>query len=255
MKESFIKVPEIIYEDKHILAVNKPPGLVVQGGSDKNSLLKICKDYIKIRDKKPGNVFLGVVHRLDKPVSGVVIFAKRSKSAARIFKSFQAGLVDKIYLAVVEGSFGGEFLWRNYIKWNENKKRAEVFNEHIKNSKEAYTYAMVIKKQDNRTWLLLYPFTGRKHQLRVVLSHIGHPIIGDIKYGSKIMILKGKAILLHSFYLAFPHPISKEKIELIASPPEYFSSFYLDKSLILEFLNKIKLLKESDIRCVKQKSG
>jgi 23S rRNA pseudouridine1911/1915/1917 synthase len=195
------KLPEILYEDKYILVVYKPPGLVIQGTKrNEESLLKILKDFIKERDKKPGNVFLGVVHKLDKKVSGILVLAKRSKSAKKLFESFQRKEVIKLYIAKVEGNFEGEGIWEDY---------------------------------------LLMPLTGRKHQLRAVLSERGYPIIGDIKYGSKRKILNGEAILLHSFYLSFLHPMNKERLEFWAKIPDYFSFDVKYENKIFEVIKKM----------------
>ncbi|WP_051920488.1 RluA family pseudouridine synthase [Thermodesulfobacterium hydrogeniphilum] len=248
MRENF-KIPEILYEDKYILIVNKPAGLIVQGAYKKEeSFLDLIKSFIKERDKKPGNVFLGVVHRLDKLVSGALIWAKRSKIAKRLFESFQKKEVFKIYLAEVEGCLEGEGLWENYLLWDERKRKTLVFNNEKRQTKKAITYyfSLEVSKKSN---ILLIPLTGRKHQLRAVLSKKGFPIVGDLKYGSKIKIKNGKAILLHALFLKFPHPMTKENLEIIAPLPEYFSAKGLDKKLNLEFLNKI-LNRFEEVCCV-----
>ncbi len=240
-----LKVPEILYEDKYLIVTNKPAGLVVQGaGSKRESFLELIKSYIKQRDKKPGNVFLGVVHRLDRPVSGALIFAKRSKTAKRLFESLQKKEVFKVYIAEVEGFLKGEGLWKDYLKWDERKRRAFVLNKPEIKTKEALTYYYTLKSS-KESIVLLVPLTGRKHQLRAVLSKRGFPIRGDLKYGSKKKVIRKKAILLHSIYLKFPHPMTRNSIEVIASLPEYFSLIHLDKRLNLEFFNRIlKRLKE-----------
>ncbi len=238
--KNLIKIPEILYEDKHILVVNKPAGLVVQGAKkEEESFLKWLKDFIKERDNKPGNVFLAVVHKLDKVVSGLMVFAKRSKSAKRLSESFQKKEVKKIYLAEVEGKFEGEGVWEDYLVWNDRKRRAEVFEIPLPEAKKSITLYCTFYYLKDRTFILLFPFTGRKHQLRAVLSKRGHPIVGDRKYGSKKVILKGKAILLHSFYLSFPHPMSKEKLEFWANPPEYFFSESKQKNKILKLAKRV----------------
>ena len=239
MKDSTI-LPEILYEDKHILVINKPPGLIVQGAKkDKESLLTILKNFIKKRDNKPGNVFLAVVHRLDKKVSGVLVFAKRSKSAKRLFESFQRKEITKLYLAVVEGILKGEGVWEDYLLWDRKKRKTIVLKEASKNTKKAITFYFTLYNFKNRTFVLLFPITGRKHQLRAVLFKRGYPVIGDIKYGSKNRILNGKAILLHSLYLSFPHPISKEKLEFWAKVPDYFFFNVKHKEKILRLLKNV----------------
>ncbi len=238
MRENF-RIPEILYEDKYILIVNKPAGLIVQGAYKKEeSFLDLIKSFIKERDKKTGNVFLGVVHRLDKLVSGTLIFAKRSKVAKKLFESFQKKEIFKIYLAEVEGCLEGEGLWENYLLWDERKRKTLVFNNEKGDAKKAITCYFSLKAS-KRSKILLIPLTGRKHQLRAVLSRKGFPIVGDLKYGSKTKIKNGRAILLHALFLKFPHPMTREDIEIIAPFPEYFSIKDLDKKLNLEFFNRV----------------
>jgi len=234
------KIPEIIYEDKHVLVVYKPPGLAVQGAKrNEESLLKILKNFIKERDKKPGNVFLGVVHKLDKKVSGILVFAKRSKSAKRLFESFQKKEVIKLYIAKVEGILEGEGIWEDYLLWDNIKKKAVILKKASENAKKAITIYSTLYSLGKETVLLLMPLTGRKHQLRAVLSERGYPIVGDIKYGSKRKILNGKAILLHSLYLSFPHPMSKERLEFWANMPEYFSFDIKYENKIFEIIKRM----------------
>jgi len=234
------KIPEIIYEDKHVLVVYKPPGLAVQGAKrNEESLLKILKNFIKERDKKPGNVFLGVVHKLDKKVSGILVFAKRSKSAKRLFESFQKKEVIKLYIAKVEGILEGEGIWEDYLLWDNIKRRAIVLKRASENAKKAITIYSTLYSLGKETFLLLMPLTGRKHQLRAVLSERGYPIVGDIKYGSKRKILNGKAILLHSLYLSFPHPMSKERLEFWANIPDYFSFDVKYENKIFEIIKRM----------------
>jgi len=220
---------EILYEDKYLIIVNKPAGLIVQGARGRvESLLYQLKSFLKLRDQKPGEVFLGVVHRLDKPVSGALVFAKRSKTAGRLFESIRVGLFEKVYLAKVEGKV---------------KETSGKWVDHWE-GKEALTYFEVIKRTESASLLLLYPLTGRKHQLRKALSQRGYPVIGDLRYGSGHKVERGKALLLHSLYLSFPHPHREVKVEVIARLPRYFEAKTLDKRQILEFLNSVKKEKE-----------
>ena len=234
-------LPEILYEDKYILVVYKPPGLVVQGAKRKeDSLLKILKDFIKERDKKPGNVFLGVVHKLDKKVSGILILTKRSKSAKKLFESFQRKEVIKLYIAKVEGILEGEGIWEDYLLWDNIKRKALILKKPSENAKKSITIYSTLYSLEKETFLLLMPFTGRKHQLRAVLSERGYPIVGDIKYGSKRKILNREAILLHSFYLSFPHPMSKERLEFWVKTPDYFSFDVRYENKIFEIIKKMR---------------
>ncbi len=231
---------EILYEDKYLIAVNKPAGLIVQGTKDKEkSLFYKLKRYLKERDKKEGEVFLAVVHRLDKPVSGALVFAKRSKTAGKLFKIIQEKKFEKIYLAEVEGFF---------------KEKFGVWMDYTEEGKRAITFFFLLKNGTKTSFLLLCPLTGRKHQLRKALSFRGYPVVGDERYGSKIRIERGRAIMLHALYLRFPHPHKEEILEVFARPPHYFGRLSLDKSLILEFLKMIKE-EEGVLVCVRQESG
>ncbi len=238
--KNFLKIPEFIYEDKHILIVNKPAGLIVQGAKEKRySLLLLLKDFIKKRDKKQGNVFLSVVHRLDKVVSGALVLAKRTKSARRLSESFQKKEIIKLYLAGIEGRLTGEGIWEDYLIWDAQKRKAKLSNEKIENSKKAITIYSTLYSSQKYTYILLLPVTGRKHQLRVILSERGNPIAGDIKYGAKEKILNGQAILLHCLFLRFPHPVNREKMEFWAEIPYYFFFDLKYKEKIYEFLKSI----------------
>lgn len=221
---------EILYEDKYLIVVNKPAGLIVQGTKDKEkSLFYRLKRYLKERDQKEGEVFLAVVHRLDKPVSGATVFAKRSKTAGKLSRIIQEKKFEKVYLAEVEG-----FFKENFGIWMDNTEEG----------KRAITYFFLLKNRTQTSLLLLYPLTGRKHQLRKALSLRGYPIVGDRCYGAKTRVERGKAILLHSLYLRFPHPHMEEVFNVFARPPYYFGRLSLDKSLILEFLNKVREMRE-----------
>lgn len=232
---------EILYEDKYLIAVNKPAGLVVQGARKKEeSLLDRLKDFIQKRDRKSGQVFLAVVHRLDKPVSGVVLMAKRSKTASKLFHLLKEGKVEKIYLAKVENFFREDFgYWVDYLLYDEKKKRTFVVDNDTKGAKKALTFYQLLKGEEAHSLLLLFPITGRKHQLRVSLSQRGYPIIGDKIYGSKRETQRG-TIFLHALRLALPHPHTQDSLEIYASLPTYFGRVDLDKRTILEFLNRVK---------------
>lgn len=237
---------EILYEDKYLLAVNKPAGLVVQGAKNlEDSLLNRMRDFIKKRDQKPGQVFLAVVHRLDKPVSGVVLIAKRSKSAAKIFQLFQEDKVEKVYIAKVERVFKENFgLWVDNLFYEERLRKTLVSDSVTPLTKRALTFYQLLEAGCGESLLLLYPVTGRKHQLRAALAERGFPIIGDRLYGSKKRSVRG-AILLHALRMALPHPYTRDFLEIYAPCPAYFGKIDLDKRTILEFLNRVKRERES----------
>lgn len=212
---------QIVYEDNHILVVNKKVGQLVQGDkTGDESLLELIKDFIKKRDNKPGNVFLGLVHRIDRPTSGLVIYAKTSKALSRLTQMVKNREVKKTYWAVV----AKEMIPKSqrlvhYLKKNEKNNKAIVFPKATDGAKEAILTYKVIKTLDNYLLLEIDLETGRHHQIRAQLSKIGTPIKGDLKYGSPRSNSDG-GINLHARKLEFIHPVTKEKIEIIAPVPQ-----------------------------------
>jgi 23S rRNA pseudouridine1911/1915/1917 synthase len=210
---------EILYEDNHCLAVLKPAGVVsahFQGRVE--TMDRAVKAYLKEKYNKPGEVFLGVVHRLDKPVSGVLLFARNSKAAARLAQQFREGTVEKTYWAVVEGNVEKaagsleDWLWKN-----KEIGRVEVVEPRTRGARLALSHFQKKNEHEDMTWLELRPQTGRSHQLRVQLAHHGHPIYGDAKYGSIHTL--DQAIALHAHSLTFLHPVRYEPITLTAEVP------------------------------------
>lgn len=210
---------DILYEDNHCLAVAKPSGVVsthYQGREE--TLDRTVKAYLKEKYRKPGNVFLGVVHRLDRAVSGVLLFARTSKAAARLSEQFRQGSVEKIYWAVVEGTVDNPAgSLEDWLRKNEQDRRVEVVEPGEPGARQALLHFTRINHYGGLTWLELRPQTGRTHQLRVQLSHHGHPIFGDARYGS--IRVFGNAIALHARSLTFLHPIRWEPITLTAEVP------------------------------------
>ncbi len=214
-----LHLPEILYEDNHCLAVAKPAGCLSTHFAGKEETLdRIVKAYLKKKYRKPGNVFLGIVHRLDRVVSGVLLFARTSKAAARLAEQFREGTVEKVYWAVVEGevqeSSGALEAW---LRKDQSIGRVEVVRPETPGAKKASLHYQKRGSQAGLTWLEIRPRTGRTHQLRVQLAHLGQPIFGDAKYGSKHSF--GKAIALHARSLAFVHPTRGEPVSLTASLP------------------------------------
>ncbi len=208
---------EILYEDNHCLAIAKPSGWAsthFQGRAE--TLDRSAKQYLKEKHKKPGNVFLGIVHRLDKVVSGVLLFARTSKSAARLAEQFREGTVEKIYWAIVEGEVAKQA--GTLEDWLCKKdERVEVVQPRSEGAKQALLHYQKKGSHGGLTWLEIRPQTGRTHQLRVQLAHHGHPIYGDAKYGSVRTF--GNAIALHARALTFLHPIRWEPITVTAELP------------------------------------
>ncbi|TVP99116.1 MAG: RluA family pseudouridine synthase [Balneolaceae bacterium] len=208
---------EIIYEDNHLLAVNKPAGLLSQEDiTGKPDLLNLCKGYLKDEYNKPGNVFLGLLHRLDKPVSGVMLFAKTSKAASRLSKQIRDRTIKKNYLAIVEGSPPAQQYLSHYLVKDRDRNISSIVH---KNHGEGKLAELTFKKLESANGLHLLQIsliTGRAHQIRVQLSSEGYPVWGDNKYGSSY---PGN-IALHSAGFIFIHPTLKKEIKLLANPPK-----------------------------------
>jgi 23S rRNA pseudouridine1911/1915/1917 synthase len=216
-----VTMPEldILYEDNHCLAVAKPAGCLsthYQGREE--TLDRAVKDYLKEKHRKPGNVFLGIVHRLDRLVSGVLLFARTSKAAARLAEQFREGTVDKVYWAVVEGEVGRNAgSLEDWLKKDREAGRVEVVEPRTPGSRQALLHFQRRGSHGGLTWLELRPQTGRTHQLRVQLAHHDHPIYGDARYGSVHTF--NRAIALHARTLTFLHPVRYEPITLTADLP------------------------------------
>ena len=210
---------EILHEDNHCIAVSKPAGVGsahFQGQDE--TLDRLVKDYLKAKYQKPGNVFLGVVHRLDKPVSGVLLFARTSKAAARLSEQFREGTVEKVYWAVVEGLVAQEAgSLEDWLRKDEQAGRVEVVPPNAPGAKQALLHFQKRGRHNELTWLEVRPQTGRTHQLRVQLAHHGHPVFGDARYGSVHTF--GDAIGLHARSLTFLHPVRYEPVTLTAELP------------------------------------
>jgi 23S rRNA pseudouridine1911/1915/1917 synthase len=210
----------VLYEDNHLIAVNKRPGDIVQGDKTGDAPLSdVIKQYIKKKYKKPGDVFLGTVHRLDRPVSGVVLYARTSKALERLNELFRNKTLKKTYWAIVHNSpkeEEGRLL--HYLVKDESKNKAKAFNYAAPHSKEAVLNYRIIGKGDRYTFLDVDLETGRHHQIRIQLSTIGCPIKGDLKYGAE-RSNKDASICLHARKLEFLHPVKKEPIEIVAPVP------------------------------------
>jgi 23S rRNA pseudouridine1911/1915/1917 synthase len=218
----------VIFEDNHLLVIAKPAGIATMGIADQQaSLVGQAKIYLKQKYDKPGNVYLGVVSRLDSLVSGVVVFARTSKAAARLNDQFRANSVKKIYWAVVQGKLAPESgTLRDHLRKNESRQRMEVVSAVASGAKEAVLHFETITRHAQWTLLAIRLETGRKHQIRAQLSACGHPILGDRKYGSQQPFEQG--IALHSRSLQLSHPISKEQLEFSVEPPPSWHRFALD---------------------------
>ena len=218
---------KILYEDNHIIVVVKKPGIPTQEDKtgDKD-MLTIVKEYIKVKYNKPGNVYLGLVHRLDRMVGGVMVFAKTSKAASRISEYIRQKNVKKRYLAVVNGTLpvsDQKVELRNYLVKNERLNMSRVVDSTTKGSKESILEYKVLKNftYNGKDYSLvdIDLHTGRHHQIRLQFAHIGHPLYGDIKYGQKVNKV-GQNLALFSYYLSFFHPTKDEYLEFEFKPTE-----------------------------------
>ena len=212
---------DILYEDNHIIVAVKPAGVLSQADpSGDPDMLTLLKEYIKEKYNKPGNVYLGLVHRLDRPVAGVMVFARTSKAAARLSEQIRLHTVDKYYLAAVSGVMVHDCgTLRNYILKDSSTNRVKVFDKEVKDAKYAELDYTVICRSSNMTLIKVDLKTGRSHQIRAQLANAGHPVVCDSKYGSNRM--KGD-IALFCCEMAVDHPVSRERMVFKADPPQAF---------------------------------
>ncbi len=216
---------QVLYEDNHLLAIAKPANLATMGTSKgKPSLIALAKSYIKRKYNKPGNVYLGVVSRLDALATGVVIFARTSKAAARLTEQFRTGTVEKTYYAIVAGVPNPpQGHLRDWLRKDERRRKMVVCEPRDDGAVEARLSYRTLARINSGTLLEIQLDTGRKHQIRLQLAHLGHPILGDRKYGSPDVFPVG--IALHARRLVVAHPVKKTPVELTASLPKAWREF------------------------------
>ncbi len=212
---------DILFEDNHLLIINKRPGELSQlDKTGDNSVLEKYKLYLKKKHNKKGNVFLGLVNRLDRPTSGVLILAKTSKALSRMNKMLVERKILKKYLAVVEKKpIRKKNTLINFLKKNQKQNKSYIVDQTTKDSKKAILHYTTLKELDNYSLLEISLETGRHHQIRVQLSNIGCSIKGDLKYGSK-RSNSDKSICLHANEISFIHPVSKNEIKIKANTPQ-----------------------------------
>lgn len=210
----------VLYEDNHIIIVNKEVGEIVQGDKTGDKPLSdIVKDYIKVKYNKPGNVYLGVTHRLDRPTSGIVMFAKTSKALTRLNEMFRNDDVTKTYWALVKNApQKAEDTLIHYLIKNERTNKSAAYDFEKKGTKKSILHYKIVAKSENYFLLEIDLETGRHHQIRSQLSKIGCPIKGDLKYGAERSNLDG-GISLHARSISFVHPVSKDRINVVAPVP------------------------------------
>ena len=212
---------KILYEDNHLIVCIKPAGVLSQSdGSGSPDMLTILKRYIKEKYEKPGEVYLGLVHRLDRPVSGVMVFARTSKAASRLSEQIRTRKVEKLYRCVVKGILEGSGRLENYISKDEDKNIVTVIDSEKPGFKASYLDYRAISSKDGMTLVEVKLGTGRSHQIRAQMAHNGYPLVGDQKYGQRDD--RCKDIALESFKLSFEHPVKREFITFEAPMPEGF---------------------------------
>jgi 23S rRNA pseudouridine1911/1915/1917 synthase len=207
---------QVVYEDNHCLAVIKPAGLLTVGDRTGDvSLVDLAREYLRKKYQKPGNVFVGVVHRLDRPVGGVVLFARTSKAASRLSEQFRAGRVEKVYQALVEGRVTQRegLLVDRLVKDRQTNVVRATAGDNPEGRESRLSFRR-LKTIGPATLLELHPLTGRSHQIRVQLAAAGHPIVGDRKYGSKRPFAPG--IALRAVRLTFEHPTTRQPVTVEA---------------------------------------
>ena len=209
-QQRYSKTMKVLYEDNHIIIINKAAGEIVQGDkTGDKSLCDTMKAYIKEKYAKPGNVFIGLPHRLDRPVSGIVVFAKTSKALERLNRMFSEGSVKKIYWALTKGiPVPAEAEIESWILRNEKMNKSFSYPKEVKGSKRAILHYRLAAASQNYNLIEVELKTGRHHQIRCQLSSIGCPIKGDLKYGAQRSNPDG-SISLHARYIEFTHPVSK----------------------------------------------
>ncbi len=223
---------DVLYEDNHLLVVNKPAMLPTMGvASSRPSLLSVAKQYIRDKFDKPGNVYLGVVSRLDAPVTGVVLMARTSKAASRLTEAFRSRDVKKIYWAVVSGTPDPpQGTLEHYLRKDERHRKVHVTNSGASDAKLARLHYKLLAEHSDASLVEVQLETGRKHQIRVQLAKLGHPVVGDRKYGSAAEFPLG--IALHSRLLEIEHPVRKEPMQFEAPLPAAWSKHAVASQLL-----------------------
>lgn len=211
---------EVLYEDNHLLALNKPAGLLTMGDdTGDRTMVDVARGYLREKYNKPGNVFVGVVHRLDRPVSGVLLFARTSKAAGRLSDQLRKGDIEKTYRVLVEGrppaAEQGEF--EDWLKKNRQTNKVSTASQRDAEAKHSRLIYRVVDRVGELLELEVQPVTGRSHQIRVQLASRGMPVVGDVKYGSRHRL--GQSIRLHALRLQISHPTRKDRVAIECACP------------------------------------
>ena len=213
----------VIYEDNHLLVVEKPVNVLSQGDdTNDKDMVNLLKNYLKVKYNKPGNVFVGLVHRLDRPVGGIMVFAKTSKAASRLSEQVRNKSFKKTYRAVLNGNMKKDKdILKDYLYKNKKTNMVSVVNKNHKDAKDAELSYETISKNEKFSMVQVDLKTGRPHQIRVQFSSRNHPLFGHQRYGQHIN-KKGDQIALWSYKIEITHPTTKEKMEFICNPPNNY---------------------------------
>lgn len=222
--------PTILYEDNHVIVAVKPPNLLTQGDDTGDAnLLDQIKAYVKETCNKPGEAYIGLVHRMDRPVGGLLVFARTSKAAARLSEQVREHELNRQYVCIVEGEPPEQFTYVDYLMKDVENNRVTVLPAYLKmQGKEAVLHGRTVARRDGLSLAAIQLETGRAHQIRVQMAHAGHPLWGDNRYGNG---KRGQQIALWGFRLSFAHPITKERLLFIAPTPEEKPWLLFEKEL------------------------
>lgn len=219
----------ILYEEGPCLAVAKPAGVLTQAPPYIDSLERRVKEFLRIRDARPGKVYLGIPHRLDRPVSGILVMAKHARAAKRLSQQFERRMIEKLYWAWLEGELGSEAgTWTDRVRKIPDQAQAEVVSEDEPEGRDAVLHYRVLVRQEARTLVEITLETGRYHQIRAQASHRRHPVVGDQLYGATTCFgparedERERSIALHARQLSFYHPMTREPVSLVADLPDYW---------------------------------
>lgn len=214
---------KVIYEDNHLLVVEKPVNILSQGDdTNDKDMVNLLKQYVKEKYNKPGNVFIGLVHRLDRPVGGVMVFAKTSKAASRLSEQVRNKTFKKVYRAIIHGEMDKkESTLRDYLYKNKKTNMVSVVNKNHKEAKDAELSYKTLNKENGFSLVEINLKTGRSHQIRVQFSSRKHPLFGDQRYGQDVNKV-GQQISLWSYKIEIQHPTTKEKMEFTCEPPQEY---------------------------------
>ena len=214
---------KVIYEDNHLLVVEKPVNILSQGDdTNDKDMVNLLKQYVKEKYNKPGNVFIGLVHRLDRPVGGVMVFAKTSKAASRLSEQVRNKTFKKVYRAIIHGEMDKkESTLRDYLYKNKKTNMVSVVNKNHKEAKDAELSYKTLNKENGFSLVEINLKTGRSHQIRVQFASRKHPLFGDQRYGQDVNKV-GQQISLWSYKIEIQHPTTKEKMEFTCEPPQEY---------------------------------